>query len=222
MRKILFSAEKSVGSQSMETFYFIGILVIFAILASATVLYYGYLDDSRNKFKLILHCIMIITSVIPPELPMELSLAVTTSLAALGKCLVYCTEPQRIAVAGKVSVMCFDKTGTLTKDRMMLDGILCCQEAPLFTQETTTPPATTATSTTSNTSGFTALIEPISIRVKASLAARIVMSACHSLALQRGNNSMENFVGMHHALHCTALHCVFSVDVCISLFVICL
>jgi manganese-transporting P-type ATPase len=48
---------------------------LFAILASAAVLQKGLLDENRNKFRLALHCIMILTSVVPPELPMELSLA---------------------------------------------------------------------------------------------------------------------------------------------------
>lgn len=52
-----------------------GVLIIFAVIASAAVLREGMADENRNKFRLALHCIMILTSVVPPELPMELSLA---------------------------------------------------------------------------------------------------------------------------------------------------
>lgn len=127
MRKILYASER-VTQNSTETFYFILILLVFALLASSFVLYRGFQDDTRNKYKLILHCIMIITSVVPPELPMELSVAVTNSLQALSKGFIYCTEPFRIPFAGKVNVLCFDKTGTLTHDKMILRGVVGPQE----------------------------------------------------------------------------------------------
>eukprot|EP01138_Halocafeteria_seosinensis_P015801 gb/GECG01016125.1/.p1 GENE.gb/GECG01016125.1/~~gb/GECG01016125.1/.p1 ORF type:complete len:1245 (+),score=191.58 gb/GECG01016125.1/:1-3735(+) len=123
MRTILFSSER-VTVDNTEAYFFLLLLLFFAIIASSYVLYHGVQDESRSRFKLTLHCIMILTSVVPPELPLELSMAVSTSLGALTRQAIFCTEPFRIPMSGKVDTCCFDKTGTLTTEKVYVKGLV--------------------------------------------------------------------------------------------------
>ncbi len=123
VRTVLFSAER-VTVESKDAFFFLLVLLFFALLASVYVLYSGLHDPDRDKYRVVVKSILILASVVPPELPMELSLAVNNSILSLIKHAIFCTEPYRIPAAGRVTVCCFDKTGTLTSDKMRVDGVV--------------------------------------------------------------------------------------------------
>lgn len=121
MRKILYSDRVTLDSK--EAFIFIGILLCFALAATSYVVYYSYSNENKDKYKLLLKCVIIITSVVPPELPIELALAVNSSILCLQKKSIFCTEPYRLPLTGKATICCFDKTGTLTDQNFEVKGI---------------------------------------------------------------------------------------------------
>ncbi|GAB0491609.1 hypothetical protein MMPV_002863 [Pyropia vietnamensis] len=122
MRTILFSTDQ-VSADSREAAFLLLFLLAFAIAASGYVLWVGLANADHPRFELLLHCVLIVTNVVPPELPMRLALAVNTSLIALARAAIFCTEPFRIPYAGKIDICCFDKTGTLTTDAIQSVGI---------------------------------------------------------------------------------------------------
>jgi cation-transporting ATPase 13A1 len=121
VRTMVYSAERA-SANNWESLLFILFLMVFAIASAVNVWQTG-LASGRKKGKLLLDCILIVTSVIPPELPMELSLAVNQSLIALSKLAIFCVEPFRIPFAGKLDILCFDKTGTLTAEKLEFEGV---------------------------------------------------------------------------------------------------
>ena len=121
MRMILFSSDR-VTVENPEVYLYLLVLLVFALIASYKVLTEGLKDIDRSRYKIMLRCVMIITSVVPPDLPMQLSLAVNYSIISMIRKNIFCTEPFRIPLAGKVNICCFDKTGTLTKNDLIVKG----------------------------------------------------------------------------------------------------
>ena len=82
MRVILFSQDR-VSVEQPEVYAYLLILLVFALAASYYVLTESLKDPDRSRYKIMLRCILIITNVVPPELPMQLSIAVNYSIIQL-------------------------------------------------------------------------------------------------------------------------------------------
>merc|ERR1719191_53027 len=120
---IEFSTEE-VSADKLETAAQLLFLLAFALVAAGYVLKKGLEDPQRPTYKTLLRCTLIITSVVPPSLPMQMAFAVHTALMSLLKQGIFCTEPFRVPFGGKVDFCFFDKTGTLTSDSMIGVGVV--------------------------------------------------------------------------------------------------
>lgn len=81
-RAVIFNNE-NIALKQTQAFILLGMLLVLSIISSLYVLNEGLKDESRDKQKLFLRCIMIITSVVPPELPMIMNISINASLMYL-------------------------------------------------------------------------------------------------------------------------------------------
>ena len=192
VRMIEGSQEKVKGHEK-ETALLLLLLFFFAVASSGYVLYHGLHDDNRSQYELLLHCILIITSVIPPELPMQMALAVNNSLMTLMKLQIFCTEPYRVPMGGKLDVCLFDKTGTLTTDELVPVGVcgvktLGMDLGALVSNNSSSK--TAAHPSAKNKKGKddteSRLLTPMT---KLSPEAALVLTGCHSLVLIEGETT---------------------------------
>lgn len=160
-RTVLFSQDDAVSHK--ECYILLVLLLFVSIFTSIYVLVKGLEEENRDKDKLFLRCIMIVTNVVPPELPLIMNMAVNGSILNLKKRRIFCTDPYRIMLAGKIKTLVFDKTGTLTKDGVHFKGI--------GTLPWTPQPKTTCTITESFKDKSMPLREQVSI----------ILAGCHSL-----------------------------------------
>ena len=180
VRMIEGSQEKTKGHEK-ETGLLLLLLCVFAILSSSYVLYHGAQDENRSKYELLLHCILIVTNVIRPELPMQMALAVNQSLMTLMRLHVFCTEPYRVPMAGKLDACLFDKTGTLTTDELVAAGV--CGPDKLSTKQV---------SKADSKDPSAGLLTPMT---KVSGEAALVLAGCHSLVLVQGEGDESETTG---------------------------
>ncbi|CAO1635479.1 unnamed protein product [Sympodiomycopsis kandeliae] len=110
-----------------DAFMFIGILSTIAIIGFiGSVINFVNIGVAGDEIGL--RTIDLFTICVPPALPAAMSICVTFALSRLKKSSIYCISPQRLNVAGKISIAVFDKTGTLTETGLDVRGVRIPQE----------------------------------------------------------------------------------------------
>ena len=85
---------------------------------------YVYITRGSEWTMTLKRCLDIITVVVPPALPAAMTIGTYYGQKRLQRNKIFCLQPNRINVAGKLNLVCFDKTGTLTEDGLDMHSVI--------------------------------------------------------------------------------------------------
>jgi len=127
LHKILFYKEKKQFNFKRNQMIIITFLFIISFLASIHILIEAQKREELS-YGIILRIIIIITSIVPVDLPLELSSIIYQSISYFESKSIACIEPSKISSAGLIDICCFDLIGTLTTDEFSVLGIINIKE----------------------------------------------------------------------------------------------
>ncbi|XP_078374483.1 polyamine-transporting ATPase 13A3-like isoform X2 [Oculina patagonica] len=111
-----------------DSMRFIGLMAILAMVGFSYSVY-TFVKQGMSAGQILLKALDIITVAVPPALPAAMSVGIVYALQRLKKKHIFCINPSRINICGKLKLFCFDKTGTLTEDGLDLLGVVPVKSA---------------------------------------------------------------------------------------------
>lgn len=117
VRSILYSAPKRFDLYG-DTYKVLLCTTILALIVLATIL--PVFIKYYKPYDIVIRILSPFTVAIPALLPICMSVGILFAFGRLYMNGIYCTSPQKINAAGRVSQMVFDKTGTLTHSGLNL------------------------------------------------------------------------------------------------------
>ncbi|KAJ2838649.1 hypothetical protein FBU31_000867 [Coemansia sp. 'formosensis'] len=117
VRQILFPSRISfIYNEQMRIVVSILILYAIFVMGMAVYLYKG------NGVVIVFYGVFALSQLLSPLLPAAMVIGQSIAAGRLRRKQIFCVDPQRIMIAGKVQIFCFDKTGTLTKEGLEFHG----------------------------------------------------------------------------------------------------
>lgn len=127
VRGILFPqvASKETRRRIRDVMLYVGALTVVALMCVVWYALYGT-ATGVSTYLIVTRCLDVMTILVPPALPLALTVGIGLGIKRLSKKKIYSTSPGHLAAAGHVDTVCYDKTGTLTLNSDEVVGVATC------------------------------------------------------------------------------------------------